>query len=332
MKDASTISAFAAYQKIKQKQNKAVEKKKPIKTKNDKIKLQTKVTTSTVVSSKPSKNLAVTDEETVFKQVNGSESNSEINLAKAKKQKRIKPKLVIEEPAETIKIKKSLKKNKHKTKLQGITKENLKKTTNLVKIKNKRVQRDQPAVETNTHYYNVEIGHTLTSSSAENAEQLFQWLIAPITITDFYRNYWEKEPLHIKRPNVRDYFKHLFSSEALDEMLRTNSLFYTRNIDVVTYCDGKRETHNPAEIRATPSAVWDYYSNECSVRILNPQTYNDKIHLLLATLQEYFGNTMGANIYLTPPGSQGFAPHWDDIEAFVLQLEGRKHWKLYGPK
>ena len=36
--------------------------------------------------------------------------------------------------------------------------------------------------------------------------------------------------------------------------------------------------------------------------------------------------------YLTPAGTQGFAPHSDDIEAFVLQLEGKKHWKLYRPR
>ena len=36
--------------------------------------------------------------------------------------------------------------------------------------------------------------------------------------------------------------------------------------------------------------------------------------------------------YLTPPGTQGFAPHYDDIEAFILQLEGKKHWKLYNPR
>lgn len=84
--------------------------------------------------------------------------------------------------------------------------------------------------------------------------------------------------------------------------------------------------------KAKPSALWDFYSNGCSIRILNPQTYNNKIHILLSTLQEYFGSMVGANVYLTPPGSQGFAPHYDDIEAFVLQLEGRKHWRLYHPK
>jgi lysine-specific demethylase/histidyl-hydroxylase NO66 len=40
---------------------------------------------------------------------------------------------------------------------------------------------------------------------------------------------------------------------------------------------------------------------------------------------------VGANVYLTPKNSQGFAPHWDDIEAFVLQLEGKKRWRVYEP-
>lgn len=41
---------------------------------------------------------------------------------------------------------------------------------------------------------------------------------------------------------------------------------------------------------------------------------------------------VGANTYLTPPGTQGFAPHYDDIEAFVVQLEGKKHWRVYNPR
>lgn len=49
-------------------------------------------------------------------------------------------------------------------------------------------------------------------------------------------------------------------------------------------------------------------------------------------LQEYFHCMIGTNVYLTPPNSQGFAPHYDDIEAFVLQLEGSKHWRVYAPR
>lgn len=66
--------------------------------------------------------------------------------------------------------------------------------------------------------------------------------------------------------------------------------------------------------------------------LLNPQTYIPALHEFNATLQEYFHCFVGANVYLTPPSSQGFAPHYDDIEAFVLQIEGKKEWLLYPPR
>jgi len=38
-----------------------------------------------------------------------------------------------------------------------------------------------------------------------------------------------------------------------------------------------------------------------------------------------------ANCYVTPPGSQAVAPHADDRDVFVLQLCGRKRWRIFGP-
>jgi bifunctional lysine-specific demethylase and histidyl-hydroxylase NO66 len=42
------------------------------------------------------------------------------------------------------------------------------------------------------------------------------------------------------------------------------------------------------------------------------------------------GTSLATNF--TPPNSQGFAPHYDDIETFVLQIEGKKRWRLYAPR
>src|ERR1044072_3278330 len=39
---------------------------------------------------------------------------------------------------------------------------------------------------------------------------------------------------------------------------------------------------------------------------------------------------VGANMYLTPKGTAGFPPHYDDHDVFILQLEGKKHWQIYG--
>jgi lysine-specific demethylase/histidyl-hydroxylase NO66 len=37
------------------------------------------------------------------------------------------------------------------------------------------------------------------------------------------------------------------------------------------------------------------------------------------------------NAYLTPPGNQGFATHYDTHDVFVLQVDGRKHWRIHRP-
>ena len=39
-----------------------------------------------------------------------------------------------------------------------------------------------------------------------------------------------------------------------------------------------------------------FFKNGCSVRLLNPQTYSEKIWKLNVTLQEYFGSFVGANV------------------------------------
>lgn len=126
------------------------------------------------------------------------------------------------------------------------------------------------------------------------------------------------------------FYKTLFSTKAFEKILREQRVLYGKNLDVTSY-DGKRETHNP-EGRVFPAVLWDFYNNGCSIRMLNPQTFHNGVWRLCSTLQEHFQNMVGANVYLTPPGTQGFAPHWDDVEVFMLQLEGKKHWKIYNPR
>lgn len=146
----------------------------------------------------------------------------------------------------------------------------------------------------------------------------------------FSRKYWEKTPLFIERKKA-NYFSSLVSIKKIDTMLRQNNIRFTKNIDITSYENGVRSTHNP-EGRALPPVVWDFYNNGCSIRLLNPQTYLPQIYSLTSTLQEHFQCMTGTNLYLTPPNSQGFAPHYDDIEAFVMQIEGKKRWKVYAPR
>ena len=141
-------------------------------------------------------------------------------------------------------------------------------------------------------------------------QHLLHLFIDPIPVKQFVKQYWQREPLLIQRKQST-YYEGLFSTNDIDEILREHTLEYGENVDLTFFNPTtlKKERHNP-EGRARPAVVWDCYNEGCSVRVLNPHTYSTNVWKLLSCLQEYFGSLVGANTYLTPPGSQGFAPHY----------------------
>lgn len=46
-------------------------------------------------------------------------------------------------------------------------------------------------------------------------------------------------------------------------------------------------------------------------------------------LEKLFLHGVQANIYLTPPAAQGFRTHYDTHDVLVLQVEGRKRWRIW---
>jgi lysine-specific demethylase/histidyl-hydroxylase NO66 len=50
-----------------------------------------------------------------------------------------------------------------------------------------------------------------------------------------------------------------------------------------------------------------------------------------ARFADELGHPVQINAYITPPQSQGFAPHYDVHDVFVLQVSGRKHWIVHPP-
>lgn len=53
---------------------------------------------------------------------------------------------------------------------------------------------------------------------------------------------------------------------------------------------------------------------------------------LCAGLAADYTCAVQANLYACWGTTQGFDIHWDDHDVFVLQVEGRKTWRLYGPR
>ena len=68
---------------------------------------------------------------------------------------------------------------------------------------------------------------------------------------------WEKKPALIRR-RVPTYANGFFSTEDFNQILHECNVQYGVNLDVTSFHNGIRETHNP-EGRVYPSVAWDYF-------------------------------------------------------------------------
>lgn len=159
----------------------------------------------------------------------------------------------------------------------------------------------------------------------------------------FESEYWLQRPYvnHLtpeERTTVFDnksHPVHMFRMEDIDSLLHRRKPVpprFLNDVDVTRYSsvDNKREALADGNPEVDPSKVWSAFRKDgYSVRLVHPQQWHQPLFELCSYLQEYFGFPTGCSSYLTPPGAQGYPPHFDDVEIFVIQLSGCKRWRLY---
>lgn len=163
-------------------------------------------------------------------------------------------------------------------------------------------------------------------------EQTLRWMLFPVTPAEFFDKFWEQRPLLIRRSALKpSYHEGLLDVESIKSLIAEGKLAFEKDLDVTAYTDGKRTTHNGTG-EATLANSWEPFANQGrSLRMLAPHAHMPQVYRLLSALEDAFGCFTGSNSYLTPAATQGFAPHYDDIEAFLLQTVGVKHWRVYRP-
>lgn len=166
----------------------------------------------------------------------------------------------------------------------------------------------------------------------DSPASLFRSLVEPLEPEVFFRDYWEKKPLHLQRTDTStlSYYRSLFRQCDL-RGLCSQGLEYCRDVNVVRCVNGKKKVLNKEGKVKDGDLAKFFGQNKATVQFHQPQRFKDELWRIQEKLESFFGALVGSNVYITPQESQGLPPHYDDVEVFILQLEGQKRWLLYSP-
>ncbi|KAJ8610617.1 hypothetical protein CTAYLR_007175 [Chrysophaeum taylorii] len=167
-----------------------------------------------------------------------------------------------------------------------------------------------------------------TLDSDVRARKVFAALLEPVSVADFYATYFEQRAL-VLRGRSPKHVDGWISERDVWVALEAHELEHGVDVDVTRFEDGKRSNVGTGRCEASVARL--EFETGASLRLRTPQERVRSVHALCEALEDEFGATVSANAYLTPPHAQGFAPHFDDVDAFVLQVEGDKRWKVFAP-
>lgn len=148
---------------------------------------------------------------------------------------------------------------------------------------------------------------------------------------DFFESVFEKFPCHFhptSKPS-KALCEGIFSAAQLYDVVKKTQLAVDSNIQSYRYLQGARKQREFKEEIITKAELDSAFKSNHSVQFFQPQRFSDHLHAIIAGFEDEFGSLAGASAYLTPPCSQGLAPHHDDVCVFILQTEGSKLWHLW---
>ncbi|MFD7001681.1 cupin domain-containing protein [Streptomyces mirabilis] len=175
----------------------------------------------------------------------------------------------------------------------------------------------------------VSAGAPTTSSTISTPE--LERLLRPVPVSGFFGEYWEQQPLVVHR-NDPEYFADLLTFDGIDHTLSLAGIGLD-NIRVVV--NGKETPVSelgtgPGRNSGTNSleSLYARYRGGSTIVVNSLQDRREPLQRIASALGSELGARVQMNIYLTPPGSQGFSPHYDMHDVFIAQVYGSKVWRL----
>lgn len=154
-------------------------------------------------------------------------------------------------------------------------------------------------------------------------------LLHPMSRDAFLQEHWQRKPFTAAGHAGR--FAGLIRSQELAWLLQSHRLGPPTDVLLVKGSEhyARRWTYDDGSPRV--DQVQTAWRQGYTLVVNAVHRYCQPIARLAGGLEEGLHHPVAVNLYFTPPASQGFVPHYDVMDAFILQIEGRKIWQVREP-
>lgn len=157
-------------------------------------------------------------------------------------------------------------------------------------------------------------------------------------VASFLDHHWARSPLHLPGDDPSA-FADLFTLDDVDHLVassfaRTPTFRLVRNgspLPPARYTKTARVGGQNVTGAGDPRRVFQEFADGATIVLQGLQRYWPPITGFCRQLERELNFAVQANAYITPPGSQGLAVHYDTHDVFVLQVGGSKEWEVYDP-
>jgi ribosomal protein L16 Arg81 hydroxylase len=158
----------------------------------------------------------------------------------------------------------------------------------------------------------------------------FDRVISPLSRDSFLSEFWGKSFLRVA--GYKGKFASLLSWDEFNVILKQHRLPPSQ---LKLFRDGKQidsnvyMTANKGRPRLNPGAFINHLSEGATLILDNIDNLAPAVGKLTESFEEILRSRTLANLYASWRTRKGFDLHWDDQETAILQLSGRKYWKVY---
>jgi lysine-specific demethylase/histidyl-hydroxylase NO66 len=162
--------------------------------------------------------------------------------------------------------------------------------------------------------------------------------LAPIDEERFFTEYWERRPLLVRRAEPGR-FRHILSTDDVEHLvfetgIRAPGFRLVKEgaqLPLAGYTEDVPWRPGSFSGRAVAERVAQEFAGGATIVLQGLHLHWPAAALYCRGLEAALGCPVQANAYLTPATSRGFAVHHDTHDVFVLQVSGRKRWRVYEP-